>query len=457
MQKVITFLLMLTLVLSFAQGVPASAATAVNGFQVSGSKLLDANGNEFVMRGINHAHAWWKGNEATAIKAIARTGANTVRVALGNGDRWGYDDINTVRNIISLCEQNKLIAVLEIHDATGSDDYTKLSNAVDYFISMKDVLIGKEDRVIINIANEWYGTWDSRGWADGYKRAIPRLREAGLKHTLLIDCAGWGQFPKSVHDLGKEVFNSDTEKNTMFAIHMYEYAGGNASQVKRNIDGVINQGLALCIGEFGLRHTDGDVDEATIMSYSQEKGVGWIAWSWYGNGDTWKYLDMSTDWQGSRLTEWGEIVVNGNNGLKETSVICSVFGGSSPPPPLEDSIKIEAEDGILNGTVISTNRPGYSGSGYVTSLDAENDSVEITVNVPFAGNYHLKIRYACPFDNKSNYVYVNGINLGDTLFPQSSHFTDLNMGTVHLNAGNNTIKIVKNWGWLDVDFFEISN
>ncbi|MCG8539237.1 MAG: cellulase family glycosylhydrolase [Clostridia bacterium] len=456
MKRVITFFLVLTLVLSFTPRVPANATTAVKGFQVSGSKLLDANGNEFVMRGINHAHAWWKGNEETAIKAIARTGANTVRVALGNGDRWGYDDINTVRNIISLCEQNKLIAVLEIHDATGSDDYKRLSNAVDYFISMKDALVGKEDRVIINIANEWYGTWDSRGWADGYKRAIPRLRKAGLKHTLLIDCAGWGQFPKSVHDLGREVFNSDSERNTMFAIHMYEYAGGNASQVKNNIDGVINQGLALCIGEFGLRHTNGDVDEATIMNYSQQKGVGWIAWSWYGNGDTWKYLDMSTDWRGSRLTHWGNIVVNGNNGIKETSVICSVFG-SSPPPPPAGSIKIEAEDGILNGTIISTHRPGYSGSGYVTNFDARNDSVEIRVNVPSTGSYNLKIRYASQYENKYNYVYVNGRNLGNKLFPQSSSFTDLNIGTIHLNAGNNTIKVVKSWGWFDVDFFEISN
>ncbi len=35
---------------------PAHAAA---GFQVSGGRLLDANGNDFVMRGINHAHTWY--------------------------------------------------------------------------------------------------------------------------------------------------------------------------------------------------------------------------------------------------------------------------------------------------------------------------------------------------------------------------------------------------------------
>ena len=193
-----------------------------SGFQVSGTKLYDANGNEFVMRGINHAHAWYKGEENTAIPAIAKTGANTVRVALGDGDKWGYDDINTVKNIISLCEQNKMVAVLEVHDATGLDSYSALDNAVNYWIKMKDAIVGKESTVIINIANEWYGTWDGKGWADGNKQAIKKLRDAGIKNTLMVDCAGWGQYPASVHQYGKEVFEADYLKNTMFSIHMYE-------------------------------------------------------------------------------------------------------------------------------------------------------------------------------------------------------------------------------------------
>jgi mannan endo-1,4-beta-mannosidase len=325
---------LLSLVMSLGLVISSSAFSiktyaATSGFKVSGTTLYDANGNPFVMRGINHAHAWYKGEETTAIPAIAKTGANTVRVALGDGDTWGYDDINTVKNIISLCKQNNLVAVLEVHDATGSDDVTKLNDAVNYWTSMKDALIGNESTVILNIANEWYGTWDSNGWAQGYEQAIPKLRAAGIKNTIMVDCAGWGQYPKSVFDNGKAVFNSDPDQNTMFSIHMYEYAGADATTVKNNIDGVINQGLALCIGEFGLRHTNGDVDEATIMSYSQQKSVGYIGWSWYGNGSTWSYLDLSTDWSGSSLTEWGNILVNGSNGIKQTSQKCSVYSSSN--------------------------------------------------------------------------------------------------------------------------------
>ena len=51
--------------------------------------------------------------------------------------------------------------------------------------------------------------------------------------------------------------DADPENNLIFSIHMYGGAG-NTAKVKSNIDGVINQNLALCIGEFGWYHSDGD-------------------------------------------------------------------------------------------------------------------------------------------------------------------------------------------------------
>ena len=56
--------------------------TQQTGVKVSGTKLLDANGNEFIMRGINHPHSWFTAQDDTALEAIAATGANTVRIVL---------------------------------------------------------------------------------------------------------------------------------------------------------------------------------------------------------------------------------------------------------------------------------------------------------------------------------------------------------------------------------------
>ena len=65
----VTLAMLATLVFSQAFTINASAAS--DGFYVSGTTLYDANGNPFVLRGVNIAHAWYKGYNETSIKAAA--------------------------------------------------------------------------------------------------------------------------------------------------------------------------------------------------------------------------------------------------------------------------------------------------------------------------------------------------------------------------------------------------
>ncbi|UOK60692.1 hypothetical protein MT997_18370 [Paenibacillus sp. OVF10] len=60
------------------------------------------------------------------------------------------------------------------------------------------------------------------------------------------------------------------------------------------------------------------------MRYGQEKGVGWLAWSWYGNSSGLNYLDMATGPNGS-LTSFGNTVVNDTYGIKNTSQKAGIF------------------------------------------------------------------------------------------------------------------------------------
>lgn len=299
---------------------------SVKGFQVSGTQLLDANGNPFVFRGINHAHSWFADKDETAINAIAATGANCIRIVLADGEQWTRDSAETIKSLVEMCRQNKMISIVEVHDTTGSDDINSLRRAVDFWIEVKSALVGYEDVVILNIANEWVGKWDSNLWRDGYVEAIPKLREAGIKNTILIDSAGWGQYGKCIADCGKEVFESDPDKNTMFAVHMYGTAGKNKPTIEKNLKGATDQDLCVCVGEFGYNHSDGDVDEAYIMEYCTVNDIGYLGWSWKGNGGGVEYLDISVDWFGATLSsDWGEVLINGANGIKATSKICTVF------------------------------------------------------------------------------------------------------------------------------------
>ncbi len=302
------------------------------GFHVSGSQLLDANDNPFVMRGVNHAHTWYKDQLAASLAGIAESGANTVRIVLSNGAQWTRDDADSVTTIIETAKSHNLITVLEVHDATGSSSTAELAAATDYFISIKDALTGQEPYTIINIANEWYPYSSSQVWADTYKTQIPRLRAAGLEHAIMVDAPGWGQYPQAIQEKGAEVLASDSLSNIIFSTHIYEVVGANQNNIKSALDGIAARGLAQVIGEFGHYHSGTNVDEDYVMSYATDLSIGYLAWSWKGNtvGET-DYLDMSSDWEGNSLTDWGNRVVNGADGLKETAETASVFGETTPP------------------------------------------------------------------------------------------------------------------------------
>ena len=293
----------------------------VEGFHVDGSKLLDVCDNEFVMRGVNMAYTWYKSSAYDQLKAIRNHGANAVRIVLTDGKDYGTpaDEASAVKRLIEACRELDMVTILEVHDETGSDKISDLEDAARYFANIADVLKGTEASVIINIANEWHNSSSAENWRNGYLRAIPIIRETGLRHCIMVDAGGYGQNASTIHSYGKDVLAADPENNVIFSIHMYGTAG-NSNKITSNIDGVINQGLALCIGEFGWYHSDGDVDEAKILSYCKEKKVGWLAWSWYGNGSPVQYLDLvkdvspnptlATQSTAGRSCEWGKIITD---------------------------------------------------------------------------------------------------------------------------------------------------
>lgn len=303
------------------------------GFSVSGTQLLDANGQAFVMRGVNHPHAWYTSN-TDSIADIAATGANTVRVVLSDGQQWTRNSAADVANIISLCKQNELICVLEVHDVTGSGEAGAagtLANAAQYWVDIASVLEGEEDYVIINIANEPFGNnVPASRWIEGHKSAIQTLRAAGLTHTLMVDAANWGQdWEQIMLNNASEVAAADSLNNTMFSVHMYQVYG-SLSTVENYVSTFLNShNLPLIVGEFGADHQGEHVDEDAILSVAEQYDIGYLGWSWSGNGGCCVSLDITNNFNANSLTPWGDRLINGVNGIAATSVRASVYGGSS--------------------------------------------------------------------------------------------------------------------------------
>lgn len=315
---------------------PAQAAT---GFTVSGTRILEGNGTPFVMRGVNHAHTWYTSQLSSLANAKA-LGANTVRVVLSSGNRWTRNDAADVTNVINQCKASKLICVLEVHDTTGYGEEgaaASLAQAVDYWISIKSALDGQENYVILNIGNEPYGNTNAAGWVADTKNAITRLRAAGFAHQIMVDAPNWGQdWSFTMRDNAASVFATDPNRNVVFSVHMYGVFD-TAAEITDYLARFRAAGLPLVIGEFGHLHSDGDPDEDTILATAQQYGVGYLGWSWSGNGGGVEYLDLVTGFNPAQLSTWGQRLFNGANGIKATSKEATVYSGVQPSSPAPSS------------------------------------------------------------------------------------------------------------------------
>ena len=60
-----------------------------------------------------------RGRRQQDLAAIAATGANTVRVVLSTGGQWARVTGAQVTQLIQWCKDQRMIAVLEVHDSTG--------------------------------------------------------------------------------------------------------------------------------------------------------------------------------------------------------------------------------------------------------------------------------------------------------------------------------------------------
>jgi mannan endo-1,4-beta-mannosidase len=312
------------------RGRPAYAAV---GLHVSGTNIVEANGQVFVMRGVNHPHVWFT-DQTGSFADIKALGANTVRVVLGSGHRgWGVSTPGDVANVIDLCKQHRLICVLELHDTTGFGEQSgaaSLDQAVTFWIGLKDVLVGEENYVVINIGNEPIGNVDAAQWTQATVDAIQRMRSNGFEHLLMVDGPNWGQDWQFVmRDNAQAILDADSQGNTVLSIHMYSVFNTAASIVDY-LDRFEANGWPVVVGEFGWRFNANEVDHETILSEAVARDMGYLAWSWSGNSDP--ILDMTVNFDPTQLTTWGDIIFNGPNGIGATAREATIYSGATTPP-----------------------------------------------------------------------------------------------------------------------------
>ncbi|QEY17029.1 MULTISPECIES: cellulase family glycosylhydrolase [unclassified Cellvibrio] len=481
----------------------ASSAPSRQTIYVSGRSIYLADGTPLVMRGVNLQYGDDPAVKFASIAQIAKTGANVVRLQL-RADTTAAQ----LRSALDEIVRNRMLAMpmywengsRGTYQITGGSD----ANAIDNGVVGGDDAVSKwtetwgavikdpkyQPYLLINIANEW--GQDKTVWRDTYAKAVKTLRDNGITAPLVIDAGDWGHNPY-FFDGGASVLAADPLRNTIFSVHGY-YEWSNTAEIDTRMQYLINTQLPVVVGEFGRsNHTAGGktTDHFYLMQKAQSVSMGWIAWSWRGNGAGETMLDMSNAYDSYSLTQHGVDIVDSATGIKATVVplATSYFGGSTssaaatsqassssvpssvaassqPASSLVSSSSVQTTSSVATSVApaemtwnYAANSASLQGaavlSGDAVELKAAGSGAIWTFNAPMAGEYRLTLTWSTPSGSKVNTLMVDGAGVA-TNFNSATPATSVR--TLMLSQGSHSAGIQVNagdWGYMTVHSLKV--
>jgi mannan endo-1,4-beta-mannosidase len=264
-------------------GVARPSWNTGSGFFVLGSKLYDANGCEFRIRGFNVNHL-----DSVAGNMVGLNNANPAAVRLVYDiQQYGYSDAQ-VNGFVQGYINNKIVAIPGNWQATCTESAGSLTTIVSFWKARVAWLKSIERYSLLNIANE-FGASDSTAWRDQYISAIQQLRAAGVTNTLVIDAGGCGQDAPDLIKYGAAVAASDPQRNVVLDAHIYgQYCVNPGCQswqqeLTSSLNAFAQIGAPILLGEFGPGRNVGPspttIAPAAVIQGAESRGFGWLAWS----------------------------------------------------------------------------------------------------------------------------------------------------------------------------------
>jgi mannan endo-1,4-beta-mannosidase len=295
--------------------VPPVATVSHDTLHTSGRRLLDTCGNPFVTRGVEQVfgNQLPQGNDWTGLlEQIAASGVNAVRILAGT-DTLSLADVDALLNVV---EEHGMVAYVTPY---GNDAMQWLEGQ-----DVRAMLAKHEKYILIDAFGE--PTFDDREkfLADSTD-AIRAVRSWGYRVPLTVTANQFGRDLPSLFELGEQIIAADPLHNTVLGWQAYwgsngyyqEHYGMSFEEAVDTIAGApfpIQLGLDR-ITDFPSAQT---ADFSTLMTKTEEHGVGWLWWDWYnpyGNENNLTVSGSATD-----LTATGDTVLNSHAAsVKNTS------------------------------------------------------------------------------------------------------------------------------------------
>lgn len=118
--------------------------------------------------------------------------------------------------------------------------------------------------------------------------------------------------------------------------------------------------------------------------------------------------------------------------------------------PLNFSKTYEAENGKLSNDMSVISGGNASGGKSVGKFESDRSYCQIKINIPSDGIYDIVIRSMGIGGPKENDIYTDGKKVG-TFTSENNKFSDYTVSAVSLTKGDHNIRIIKSWGWIELD------
>lgn len=295
------------------------------GLHVSGTKLLDAKGNQVQLKGVStHGLAWFPDYvNKEAFKTLRDDwGANVVRLAMYSAEYGGYCSGGNKENLKNLIHKGvtaatelNMYVIIDWHILSDGNPNTNKSEAIKFFDEMS-AKYDSYNNVIYEICNEPNGAdWNSQ--IKPYAQdVISTIRKNDNDALILVGTNTWSQ------DVDAVIGNELSDHNVMYTLHFY--AATHKDNIRNKLTTALNAGIPVFVSECSICDASGnggiDYNSAnTWLDLMNKNKISFIGWSLCNKAETSAVIKSSCNklsgWTQDDLTDagkWFRTAIRGN-------------------------------------------------------------------------------------------------------------------------------------------------
>lgn len=281
---------------------------------ISGSNLVDENGEIFQIRGVSTSGlAWYPEyvSEDTFRTLRDNWNVNTIRLAMYTADSGGYcvtDDAGreTLKQLVLSGVQAAgnlgMYVIIDWHILSDNDPNMNKDMALSFFGEMSSLLNGCGN-VIYEICNEPNSgvTWDSvRTYS---LDVIDTIRSQAPDSVIIVGTPTWSQ------DVDAAAASPIERDNLLYSLHFY--ANTHRDELRQKAIDAIEAGLPLIVSEFGISDASGsgeiNTEEGDLwLSMLDHYQIGYVIWNLSNKDESSALLRPETtalcDWSRDELS-----------------------------------------------------------------------------------------------------------------------------------------------------------